>query len=54
MKNYKLFHQKNIIKNDKSYYQILGVGQKAKNEEIKKAFYKLAKLYHPDCNIYLK
>jgi molecular chaperone DnaJ len=31
----------------KDYYKILGIGRKATPEEIKKAFYKLAHLYHP-------
>jgi molecular chaperone DnaJ len=32
------------------YYQILGVNKNAPHEEIKKAYRKLSKLYHPDVN----
>lgn len=34
----------------KDYYKILGVDKKAEEEEIKKAFRKLARKYHPDAN----
>lgn len=36
--------------NDKDYYKILGVDKKATKEDIKSAYKKLAKQYHPDIN----
>lgn len=35
---------------DRNYYQILGVAKNASQEEIKKAFHKLAHQHHPDKN----
>ena len=34
----------------RDYYQVLGVDRRASDEEIKKAFRKLAMEYHPDRN----
>ena len=36
--------------NMKNYYQVLGVNKDAAQEEIKKAFRRLASCYHPDRN----
>ncbi len=35
---------------NQDYYEILGVTQNASNEEIRDAYYKLVKCYHPDVN----
>src|SRR3989337_2664558 len=35
---------------DRDYFQILGVDRSASHEEIRKAYRKLARKYHPDIN----
>lgn len=38
------------VMNKKDFYSTLGVGRGATQDEIKKAYFKLAKEYHPDVN----
>lgn len=44
------FRNSKCLLNRKDYYKILGVSLKSNDSEIKKAYFGLAKKFHPDVN----
>ena len=39
-----------VLAEKRDYYEVLGVDKNADEQQIKKAYWKLAKKYHPDVN----
>ncbi|XP_077353511.1 dnaJ heat shock protein family (Hsp40) member A3a isoform X1 [Festucalex cinctus] len=44
------FHTSTLANNKQDFYQVLGIPRTATQKEIKKAYYQMAKKYHPDTN----
>ena len=39
-----------MAENKRDYYEVLGVDKNASDDDLKRAFRRLAKKYHPDAN----
>lgn len=50
MKDIRRFSSKNDKSKKTDHYQVLGLEREAENKDVKEAFYKLSKQYHPDVN----
>lgn len=44
------FHSSNSVYAKRDYYEVLGLTRNCSSKDVKKAYYQLAKKYHPDTN----